>query len=421
MDDARVLSAERSQLQLRPFDLDALVPDDHRARAIWQLVEALDLSRFYAPIQARGSTAGRPAVDPKILLTLWVFATSEGVGSARQLSRLCEDCAPYEWICGGVSVSYHTLSDFRVAHSDDLDELMTQLLAVLMKQKLITLETVAQDGLKVRASAGSGSFRTRGTLKRFRNEARARIRKLKAELDTDPAASDARRRAAQERAAAERKAKVDRALEAMKEAERIKDKVNKKHKERKPQQARTSVTDSDARVMKMPNGGFRPAYNVQLGTETKNRFIVGVDVSTTGSDMALMPPMLAQIEGRCRRPTSYLVDGGFASFDALKYASDRNVEVLAPSFAAKDRKPRSEPAFVKAWRERMDRTEVQLRYRERAAVAETVNADLRHWRGLRQFNVRGVAKVKAVTRLFALTYNLLRCITLGCQLMMQQA
>jgi transposase len=152
----RVLKAERSQVEMRPYHLDALLAADHRARAIWGAVEGLDLGRFYEGIAARGSDPGRPAIDPKILVALWLYATSEGVGSARELARLCESHDAYRWICGGVGVNHHTLSDFRVGHAEALDELMTQVLAVLMRQGLVKLRRVAQDGMRVRASAGAG-------------------------------------------------------------------------------------------------------------------------------------------------------------------------------------------------------------------------------------------------------------------------
>src|SRR2546428_8967230 len=162
----RIVTANRAQLQLRPQDLESLLPADHRARALWMVVDRLDLSRFYAAIQARGSDPGRPAIDPKVLVALWLYATSEGVGSARELARLCERHDAYRWLCGGVRVNHHTLSDVRVEHGAALDALLTQVLGVMLHQGLVRLERVTQDGMRVRASAGAASFRREATLRR---------------------------------------------------------------------------------------------------------------------------------------------------------------------------------------------------------------------------------------------------------------
>ena len=197
----RVLEANRMQVCLRPSDLESLLPAEHPARTLWACVERLDLTPFYAPIAAVEGAAGRPAIDPKILLTLWLYATSEGVGSARELARLCEAHDAYRWICGGVSVNYHTLSDFRVAHQAALDALLTETLAVLLKEGLITLTRVAQDGTRVRASAGAASFRREPSLRRCLAEAEAQVRRCAAEPDSAGAARSARQTAAQARAA----------------------------------------------------------------------------------------------------------------------------------------------------------------------------------------------------------------------------
>ena len=156
--EPRVKRPDRRQSILRPEVIDKLIPHDHRARAIVKLIEKLDLAAFYAPIKSRGSEPGRPATDPAMLIALWMFATSEGIGSGRQLERLCDRDDAYRWICGGVQVNYHTLTDFRIDHAAALDNLMTQVLGVLMHQGLVRLKRVAQDGVRVRASAGAASF-----------------------------------------------------------------------------------------------------------------------------------------------------------------------------------------------------------------------------------------------------------------------
>lgn len=249
----RILEANRTQVLLRPTDLESLLPADHPARALWACAERLDLTAFYAPIAAVEGVAGRPAIDPKILLALWLYATSEGVGSAREVARLCEAHDAYRWICGGVHVNYHTLSDFRVAHQAALDAVLTETLAVLLKEGLITLTRVAQDGTRIRASAGAASFRRETSLHRCLMEAEAQVRRCAAEDDATVATRTARQAAAQARAARERQARVAQAL-AQLPAVRAAKKTPAARAE-----ARVSTTDPEARVMKMADGGFRPA------------------------------------------------------------------------------------------------------------------------------------------------------------------
>jgi len=252
--EPRLVHAQRHQVELVPRALDEALPPEHRARAIWEVVEKLDLSKFYERIGAREGKAGRPATDPKIFVALWLYATSEGVGSARQLARLCESQDAYRWLCGGVSVNHHTLGDFRVGHQEALDSLMTQVLAVMMQQGLVELERVAQDGTKVRASAGAASFRRQESLEKCLEEARAQVEHAKQQKDGTDLELNARQKAAQERAARERKEKVEAALAQLPDVQET-----KKRNGAKKEEARVSTTDSEARVMKMPDGGFCPA------------------------------------------------------------------------------------------------------------------------------------------------------------------
>jgi transposase len=405
----RVLTADRRQLAFRTIDLDSLLAADHPARAMWKAVEKLDLSKLYAKIQARGSRAGRSATDPKILLCLWLYATSEGQSSAREVERLSTTHDVYRWICGGVSVNHHTLGDFRVDHGDALDGLLTQVLGVLLKEKLVTLYRVAQDGMKVRASAGAGSFRRKPTLEQCLSEARKHVSKVKAQPDDGQ--QGARQKAAQERAAREREERIARALEQIPKVQ-----AGKKDAMAK-EQARASTTDPEARVMKMGDGGYRPAYNVQLATDVESRVVVGVAVTNAGGDAGQMTPMLEQIERRTgSRPGEYLVDGGYVNHEAIEAATDNEVRVFAPVPAARKEgvdpyapKPDDSDA-VAAWRKRMTTDEAKEVYKERAATAETTNADLREHRGLTQFNVRGLDKVTCMALLGALTLNVLRWI-----------
>jgi transposase len=412
--DPRLQRPERFQMEWRPMHLDALLAPDHRARLIWAAVERLDLGRFYASIQARGSSPGRPAIDPKILVALWLYATSEGVGSARELDRLCEAHDAYRWICGGVSVNYHTLSDFRVGHGQALDELMTQVLAVLMHGGLVKLERVAQDGMKVRASAGAASFRREGSLQKCLAAAREQVEYVKTQADSPDPGRGARERAAAERAAREREERVTRALAELPKVRATKEKAEAK------ENARVSTTDPEARVMKMADGGYRPAYNVQLATDTHSRVIVGVSLTNAGNDMGQTDPMLEEIERRGeKKPEELLVDGGFVRLESIQKAAEQGVRIYAPLQRPRSAeidphqpKPGDTPG-VAAWRQRMGTEEGKAIYKERAATAETVNADLRVWRGLDRLGVRGEGKVLCVALWAAIAYNVMRWTATG--------
>jgi transposase len=202
--DARVVGPVRNQIRFLMQDLDATLPEDHQARAIWDFLDRLDLSGFYASIQAVQGGPGRPASDPQVLLALWVYATVEGVGSARKLERLCREHDAFRWLGGGVPVDYHLLSDFRREHQQALDELLTQIVATLMAQSLVTLVEVAQDGMRVRASAGQSSFRREKSLKGCLEKAQEQVERLAKEREHPDPGVTQRERAARERAAQER-------------------------------------------------------------------------------------------------------------------------------------------------------------------------------------------------------------------------
>jgi transposase len=396
---------------LRPIDLESLLPEDHRARIVWAYVEGVDLAPLYQDIAAVEGEAGRPATDPKILLALWLYATLEGVGAARALDRLCTTHVAYQWLCGGVSMNYHTLADFRTAQGAFLDTLLTQGVAALLAHGLVTLERVAQDGVRVRASAGAASFRRRPTLEACLAEAEAQVRTLRAELEAHPGATTARQRAARERATRERQARVALALAELPALE-----AKKRPEDRT--KARASTTDPEARVMKMADGGYRPAYNLQFATDTGAQVIVGVDATNAGTDHGQLAPMVTQIADRHQQPpAATLADGGFVTKEDIAAVSDRTT-VYAPVPKPKDptRDPHAplptDPPAIAAWRERMGTPEAQGLYKERAATAECVNAQARN-RGLRQLGVRGLAKVRVIALWYAVAHNLARAIALG--------
>jgi len=421
---ARVLRPVRNQVEWVARALDAWLPDDHPARAIWAFLERLDLSAFYASIKSVQGRAGHPTTDPQVLLALWLFATSEGIGSARQIDRLCKEHDAYRWLCGGVPINYHTLSDFRVAHQEALDNLLTEILASMMDAGLVKLHHVAQDGMRVRASAGASSFRRESTLQRCLAEAQQQVAKLAAEREQPDPGRTARQEAARERAAKERQQRVEEALRRMPEIQAAKERSKKtqsKAKKEKVSEARVSTTDPESRVMKMPDGGFRPAYNLQMATDEDSQVIVGVAVDTTGNDGGQAPPGLEQVVRRTGRlPKAYLVDGSYAKREDITTLELRGVTVYAPtrsprtttSGRTKAEPRRDDTPEVARWRERMETEEAKEIYKGRAATAECVNAHARR-HGLTQLLVRGTDKVLSVLLLVAITHNLLRWIALS--------
>jgi transposase len=409
----RMREPERRQVELRPMDLDSLLSTDHPARVIWRYVEQLDLSVLEEAIKAREHTPGQPPASPRLLLALWLFATSQGVGSARALERLCESYDAYRWLCGGVSMNYHGLADFRSGHGELLDQLLTHHVATLSAAGAIDLAEVVQDGVRVRASAGASSFRRQQSLHKHLKKARRLVEHLKREVDEDPDASNRRVKAAQERAAREREQRVTAALGKLAEidAERQRRaKTNKKQVE-KQKKPRASTTDPQARVMKMADGGFRPAYNCQIGTVAGGQIVVDLDVDTTGSDRGLVRPMLERLTVRYqRRPRRQLIDGGFHKNDDTEWAAGQGVLVYGPATRSKHKsdpyapRPKDGPG-VAAWRRRMKSPHGKGVYKRRS-MGECINARFRQW-GLRQFTVRGVHKVKTALLWFALANNIL--------------
>jgi transposase len=416
-DDApvRYETANRDQIELQPCDLEALLPPGHAARLVWRFVEGLDLSAFYATIRAREGRAGRPPIDPKILVALWLYATMDGVGSARDVDRLCYSHDAYRWLRGGVSVNYHTLSDFRVAHQAALDDLLTQSIAALLQRGIVTMARVAQDGTRVRGSAGAGSFRRGETLAACLRQARKQVERVQKQADTPV---NARVDAAQQRAAAERIARVEDALAQLPALEATK----QRQKGKRPTEARVSTTDPDARVMKMADGGYRPAYNVQLATDVDSRTIVGVAVTNLGSDRSSLVPMLAQLRTRTGRvPGAALVDGGCFSRETITDAAAHGVTVYAPLSTRRGgptAKPkRTDSPALREWRQRMGTTDAQAIYTARAATAEWVNADARTHRTLRAIPLRGLAKVHTWALWIALAHNMIRTLEIVPHLM----
>jgi transposase len=397
--------------------LDDLVSEDHPVRAVWAFVEGLDLSALHAAIKAREGQPGHPPADPKLLLALWLWATVDGVGSARQLDRLCRDHQVYRWLCGGVSMNYHSLSDFRIDHLAVLERLLAQGVASMVDAGLVSLDTLAQDGLRVRAGAGASSFRRRGRLDELLVAAQARVERLRVEAETDPTGGDQRRRAAKERGARERVERIAAAQERMKELEAERERREKTNKKEvaKQKPPRASTTDADARVMKMADGGWRPAYNAQIISAPEHQVIVAVDIDTSGSDRGLAQPGIETVHAEGYEPSNYLVDGGFAKNDAIEWAHANDIKMWCPPAQTKHgtdpyAPKKGDGIGVADWRERMKSEKGKAFYRLRCEH-ECINAHARRM-GLRQLTLRGKIKARIHLVLFAVAHNMMRFLAL---------
>jgi len=375
---------------------------------------------LYAEIEVTDSTAGRSAIAPEILVALWLQATLDGIGSARELDRRCKTDIPYLWIQGNVSVNYHTLSDFRVRHGEFLEQLLVDTVASLVDRDLVPLETIAQDGMRVRASAGSSSFRRKPSLERLQQEAQDHIDRLKkeAESEADRQQGGDRRRAAAERAARERKERID---EALRQHERLSEQ-REKRKKGDGERTRVSTTDPDARKMKMANGGYDPAFNVQFASDADSRVIVGVDVTNAGTDGGELGTMHKKVSSDYgKTPKKVLVDSAYATKEGVKTVESAGTEVVStiPRSEQLEKHGKDPHARQKGdsneyanFRARMAEAEYQELYKLRPSIAEFPNADCRN-RNLRQFRVRGLVKVKAVALWHALAFNFARMLSLG--------
>ena len=427
--DIRLRQAERNQAGFEVVDLESLVVDDHPVRAVWSFVEGLDLHWFYARIKARGETPGRAATDPRILLTLWLYATADGVGSARALARLCEHHTIYRWICGGVGVNHTMLSEFRIDSGEFLDRLLTSSLAALMKEGLIKLDEVITDGTKVRAAASRSSMRRRKTLAELEEKARIRVAALKQELEADSTAGERRLSKRRLSAAEDRARRVAAALAKHPAPARKDDEKDRDGDQppasgksgKPPKEERVSTTDPDAPLMKMADGAVRPAYNVQVASACG--FVVAIDPVQRRNDRGLAPAIVAQVEQRCGKlPDRLLADtGAMTAADIGTLAQTYpSVTVFSPPPARKDTsKPASkaryernraaEPQCLKAWRVRMDSEEGQAVYKRRSNT-EHVHARLKN-RGFGHMVLRGLAKVRIACLLHAVTHNLMWAIS----------
>lgn len=318
---------DRSQMMMASLYVEELIPVDHKARAIWELAGRLDLSGFTEELKTQAGAAGRPAWDPRLLVSVWVYAYSEGMGSAREIERVMQYEPGLQWLCGLGSINHHSLSDFRVNHKKALDELFAQMLALLEKEELLNLERVMHDGTKIRAQAGADSFRRQKTV----NEHLERARQLVQEMG-DPREDRSRREAAQQRAARDRAERLERVSEELK-------KIQQAKSAEQPEEARVSLTEPEARWMKHSDHAFAPSYNVQISTDAQEKVIVGVHLSQNSSDAESLPEAVAEIETNLgRRPKQMVVDGGYTNRGSMEAMAEQKIELLG---ALKDSAERS--------------------------------------------------------------------------------
>jgi transposase len=421
--DARFMRADRLQTRFDFIDLESLLPSDHRARIVLRFVESLDLSALYDAIKAREGEPGRPPPDPAIVLALWLYATIEGVGSARQLDRLVQSDLAYRWIAGGVPLNYHGLADFRVAHVEVLDRLLSESVTALIKTGVVSLAEIAVDGTKVRANASRASFKTAGRLARIEAAVEQRLSTLKAEIATDPKASSQRRLAAAERAARDVKERAARARVALDKVRAEKEKRTKTHPQdeaKKASEPKASLSDPDARIMHFPDKALRPGYNAQVAATPREGIIISVEMTDRRNDAGLAMPMVDDIVRRYgKAPEKLLVDTHYATSEAIAALASHAagaVTVFAPlpterddvkpaTLANRKRKRAGEPENVKEWRSRMGTPAGQDTYRLRNLI-ERLNAHLKN-HGFGFMPVRGLIKTKAVALWHALANNLI--------------
>jgi len=404
---ARTCEPQRAQAEIRFENPDDALAESHPARLLWNMLGTLKLGRFSAGCESVEGGAGRALLSPRMLLTLWLYGISQAIGSSREIARLTETDRAFRWIVGNLKVSHHKLSAFRVGHGEALSGLMTDVLASLMEKGLLSLEMVAQDGTRTRAAATAPSFRTHGSLLECRAQAALHLKAVLAAAD-DPEYSRAQHVA---RAAA--------ALDFQQRVEAAMATVAELQKERSSSDgpARASTTDAEARVMKMGDGGYRPAYNVQYAVAGSKlggpRTVVGVQVTNVGSDMGSLTPMAEQIMERTGKlPAVLLADTGHAKHTDIAAMRHKGIDVLIPpadnAKSIEQLKQEGADPQVIAWRERMETAEAKDLYRARAGLSELNNAHQKIHHGIERVLVKGIGKVTCVVVLNAIASNLLQ-------------
>lgn len=417
----KLRSPFRNQIEFKVQCIDDLISSDHRVRDVWDYVSQLDLSGFCEDTRVTERTAGIGALDPKILMTLWLYATLNGIISAREIDRLCKEHHAYIWICGGVSVNYHTISDFKTKGTDKFVKMLQESIAIMWKTKTFDPMEIAQDGTRVKANAGSGSLKTEKTLDEYLKMAELEINRLIKEQQTNPSTYSLRQKAAKERAIIERKERLEQAKSEMSKYQAKRDEDCKRNNRRlsdeDKKEMRVSTTDPECRKMKMGTGGFRPAFNVQFATSTQKKIIVGVEVVNT-LDPGTLVPMMKQVKENlaaagCPMYRKWLADSAYANNADVNAASELFPEVtLYMSLKGNQHvdefsERKGDSPVMKELRQRMSTEESKAVYKERCSTAEFANAVVKN-KGMVEFLTEGLAKAKNMAILFAIMHNMLR-------------
>lgn len=381
---------------------------DHPARLIWRVVESMDVSAFLAESRAVEGRQGRDRLSVRMLLSLWLYGVSVGVGSAREIARRIEGDTAFRWLVGDQRVGHAKLSEFLVGHRAALEKAFADVIGTLMGRGLLRLDLVAMDGTRVRASAGAASFRREVTLEACREQAELHVKAVLSEAD-DPTVSERLKRL-REAKAREYEERVNEAIASLHELRDERKATT--HRKFEPEKLRTSTTDPDARRMKMGDGGYRPAYNVQLATAGSplggKSTVVGVRVTNVGSDLGAVDPMLDEIERTTGAlPTTLLADGNHGDLDSIRAAHERGVKALIPPRAETPGARSAADVPILEWRARMQTDEAKQLYRARSALAELPNARLKTRFAMSQLLVRGLEKVTCFALLTALSMNIL--------------
>jgi len=315
----RLKGIDRQQMRLHPVEVERLVEPDHAVRAIWELIGQRDLAGFYAPIKAVAGVAGREAIDPRLLISLWVWALSEGVSSAREIERRCQYHPVYQWLTGLEVINYHTLSDFRTQHREALHQLFVEVLGVLDQAELVDLGPVMHDGTKVKANAADNGFHREGTLQQHLEVARQHVEQMEREAGQNEEVTP-RQQAARQRAAREKQRRLAQVLAELQQIQAH---------SKDPDKARASQTDPEARMMQQAQGATGPAYNVQISTHGQEKIIVGVGLSQCSSDAGELEPAVERVEANLKRPVEEMVvDAGFTNQATIEAMAERETPLI---------------------------------------------------------------------------------------------
>lgn len=408
----------RNQSEMRIYCIDDLILPNHKARMVWKYVQSLDLSEFIGEIKAVEGNPGRSATSPHLLLALWLYATIEGIMNGRVIEKYCSEHNAFIWLCGDVKVNYHTINDFRINNKDRLNNLLTQSITVFLDAGLINVEDISQDGIRVRANAGTSSFRRKETIQDYLDASEEYIKSLEEYNLENPGETSNCQKAAELSKAKEQNERIKKSAEEVDKIIKTKEQNQKnggrKFSEEKKLNTRVSITDPEARKMKMANSGYSPAYNVQLAADVKSKVVVGVDVTNSCVDTGLMISMHEQVIARTNiHPKSHLADGGYRDHKDIEKIKKINqgCKIIVPvknshleeSYIPKE----NESEANKEWRIYMGTIEAKEKYKDRASTSEFVNAQARN-RGLQQFVVRGVEKVLSTMLIFAVTHNMVK-------------